>query len=117
MALEDVGNYTEIHTNVTTTIISAVGAGVPPVGILLGLFVNNPGTTWQAIVYDGTAAQNVIVATLGQRYFAERDLPSQAQDGPDGGYQRYHAGKSDYLVAVMADLSYTYNRACRCDDH
>jgi hypothetical protein len=63
MALEDIGNYTEIHTNATTTIITAIGAGVAPLGILLGLFVNNPGATWQAIVYDGTAAQNIIVAT------------------------------------------------------
>jgi hypothetical protein len=63
MALEDCGNYTEIHTNATTTIISAIGLGVPPSGILLGLFVNNPGASWQAIVYDGPAANNVIVAT------------------------------------------------------
>jgi hypothetical protein len=63
MALEDVGSYTEIHTNTTTTIISAIGLGVPPFGILLGLFVNNPGASWQAIVYDGPAANNVIVAT------------------------------------------------------
>src|SRR5258708_23939820 len=63
MALEDVGSYTEIHTNATTTIIAALGAGVPPLGILLAILVNNPGATWQAIVYDGTAAQNIIVAT------------------------------------------------------
>jgi hypothetical protein len=63
MALEDVGNYTEIHTNTTTNIITALGAGVPPLGILLGLFVNNPGATWQAILYDGPAANNIIIAT------------------------------------------------------
>jgi hypothetical protein len=59
----DAFNYTHITANTTKVIIAALGAGVPPVGILGGITVNNPGTSWVITIYDnGAASGNVIAA-------------------------------------------------------
>ena len=56
-------NYTHIAANGTFTIFALV-SGNPsgPLGLFAGISINNPGTTWVLTVYDGSAAQNVVIA-------------------------------------------------------
>ena len=60
----DAFNYTHIAANTTKVIIAALGAGVPPLGILGGVIVNNPGTSWVITLYDNGAASGTVIAVL-----------------------------------------------------
>lgn len=51
------GSYVNITTSTTTTVKSGSG-------VLQDIIVGDPGTTWQAVLYDNTAGSGTIIATI-----------------------------------------------------
>src|ERR1700747_2358006 len=64
-------SYTHIGANGTFTIITALAqANQTPAnpagcqGLYAGVALNSPGSSWTLTVYDGTAAQNIVIAII-----------------------------------------------------
>jgi hypothetical protein len=57
-------NWTHIASSATFTILSALTGSTGPLGLFGGILINAAGTSWVVTVYDGSVAQNVVVATF-----------------------------------------------------
>lgn len=60
-------NYTHLNANTATAIITGpIGPNATPAcaGLLFGLEINTPGTSWVITLYDGTVAQNIVIAVI-----------------------------------------------------
>ena len=50
-------SYQNISTNATTTVKASAGT-------LIGMIVGDPGSSWQAVIYDNTTGTGTIIATI-----------------------------------------------------